>query len=316
MELHAAARPQAHAAGRARAGHRAGDLGAHELLAATRARRARRARRSDDAAMSRAMRSAATITRCCASACSDSPPRSPSASARSAIACSSTARRCSRRRSRATPASAGSASTRICSIATARGSCSASSTRTCRCRSTRPSASTAARAARASTSARRRPSSRPIELDARRCISYLTIEQRGSIPEELRPAIGNRIFGCDDCQLLCPWNKFARATSVGDFAVRHGLDSGGLVELFAWSEQRVAGAHRRVRHCAAPATRAGSATSPSRSATHPPTPASSPRSRRAPTTPSAIVREHVHWALARQRAAAERPLGLPTPSLP
>jgi epoxyqueuosine reductase len=76
----------------------------------------------------------------------------------------------------------------------------------------------------------------PYELDARRCISYLTIELRGSIPEPLRARIGNRIFGCDDCQLFCPWNKFARPTSVGDFAVRHGLDGTGLIELFAWSE--------------------------------------------------------------------------------
>ena len=77
----------------------------------------------------------------------------------------------------------------------------------------------------------------PYEVDARRCISYLTIELRGSIPESLRAAIGNRIFGCDDCQLFCPWNKFARPTTVGDFAVRHGLDGAGLVSLFAWSEQ-------------------------------------------------------------------------------
>ncbi len=89
----------------------------------------------------------------------------------------------------------------------------------------------------------------PYELDARRCISYLTIELRGSIPEPLRAAIGNRIFGCDDCQLFCPWNKFARPTTVGDFAVRHGLDAAGLVELFAWSredwEARTAGSALR-----------------------------------------------------------------------
>ncbi|MDQ3796062.1 MAG: tRNA epoxyqueuosine(34) reductase QueG [Pseudomonadota bacterium] len=76
----------------------------------------------------------------------------------------------------------------------------------------------------------------PYELDARRCISYLTIELRGSIPEALRPLIGNRIFGCDDCQLVCPWNKFARKSELTDFAVRHELDTPRLVDLFMWSE--------------------------------------------------------------------------------
>lgn len=76
----------------------------------------------------------------------------------------------------------------------------------------------------------------PFELDARRCISYLTIEHKGSIDLELRPLMGNRIFGCDDCQLVCPWNKFAQATTEQDFQPRHGLDDRGLVELFAWDE--------------------------------------------------------------------------------
>src|SRR5258708_39141527 len=76
----------------------------------------------------------------------------------------------------------------------------------------------------------------PYRLDARRCISYLTIELAGSIPVEFRRAIGNRIYGCDDCQLVCPWNKFARPTVENDFAVRHGLDQAQLVELFSWSE--------------------------------------------------------------------------------
>src|ERR1044071_5146723 len=76
----------------------------------------------------------------------------------------------------------------------------------------------------------------PYELDARRCISYLTIELRGSIPEPLRAPIGNRIFGCDDCQLFCPWNKFAEASEVADFAPRHALDGSSLLELFRWSE--------------------------------------------------------------------------------
>lgn len=77
----------------------------------------------------------------------------------------------------------------------------------------------------------------PHRLDARRCISYLTIEHQGSIPEEFRVAIGNRIFGCDDCQLVCPWNKFAKIHAEPDFAVRHRLDEAGLLELFAWSEE-------------------------------------------------------------------------------
>ena len=76
----------------------------------------------------------------------------------------------------------------------------------------------------------------PYRLDARRCIAYLTIEHHSAIPVELRPAIGNRIYGCDDCQLVCPWNKFARAASHPDFKVRHGLDAARLTELFGWTE--------------------------------------------------------------------------------
>jgi epoxyqueuosine reductase len=76
----------------------------------------------------------------------------------------------------------------------------------------------------------------PYRLDARRCIAYLTIEHHSAIPVELRPAIGNRIYGCDDCQLVCPWNKFAHAASHPDFKVRHGLDAPRLTELFAWTE--------------------------------------------------------------------------------
>ena len=77
----------------------------------------------------------------------------------------------------------------------------------------------------------------PNQLDARRCISYLTIELRGSIPVEFRPMLGNRIYGCDDCQLVCPWNKFARKSAEPDFIVRHGLDGSALTKLFAWSEE-------------------------------------------------------------------------------
>jgi epoxyqueuosine reductase len=141
----------------------------------------------------------------------------------------------------------------------------------------------------------------PFELDARRCISYLTIELRGPIPEPLRPAIGNRIFGCDDCQLFCPWNKFARVTDVGDFAVRHGLDSAALVGLFEWTEtqwqERTAGSALRragydgwLRNVAvalgnAPADERVVAALAARA-----------------DDPSPVVREHVRWALAQQRS--------------
>ena len=143
----------------------------------------------------------------------------------------------------------------------------------------------------------------PYEVDARRCISYLTIELRGSIPESLRAAIGNRIFGCDDCQLFCPWNKFAQPTTVGDFAVRHGLDSAGLVSLFEWSEQkwetRTAGSALRragyegwLRNVA---VALGNAPWDERVVA-----ALAARAE----DPSPIVREHVRWALERQRASA------------
>ena len=93
----------------------------------------------------------------------------------------------------------------------------------------------------------------PYRLDARRCISYLTIELKGSIPEPLRPLIGNRVYGCDDCQLACPWNKYAAATGEQDFAVRNGLDNSSLVELFNWSREefdtKLAGSPiRRIGH--------------------------------------------------------------------
>ena len=93
----------------------------------------------------------------------------------------------------------------------------------------------------------------PYQVDARRCISYLTIELKGSIPESLRPLIGNRIYGCDDCQLVCPWNKFARITNESDFHVRNGLDDVSLVELFSWDQEtfeaKLAGsAIRRIGH--------------------------------------------------------------------
>ncbi len=78
----------------------------------------------------------------------------------------------------------------------------------------------------------------PYQVDARRCISYLTIENKGSIPVELRPLMGNRIYGCDDCQLACPWNRFAKPTQEKDFQPRHHLDASDLVDLFNWSEEQ------------------------------------------------------------------------------
>jgi epoxyqueuosine reductase len=95
----------------------------------------------------------------------------------------------------------------------------------------------------------------PYEVDARRCISYLTIELKGSIPHALRPLMGNRVFGCDDCQLVCPWNRHASLAVEKDFAARHKLDSSSLLELFAWSAE--SGDRRRAAR--APAGRLGAA---------------------------------------------------------
>ncbi len=93
----------------------------------------------------------------------------------------------------------------------------------------------------------------PYQVDARRCVSYLTIELHGSIPVELRPLLGNRIYGCDDCQLVCPWNKFAKLSAEADFKPRYSLNQTTLIELFAWSEaeflQKTEGsAIRRIGH--------------------------------------------------------------------
>lgn len=141
----------------------------------------------------------------------------------------------------------------------------------------------------------------PYELDARLCISYLTIELRGPIPEALRPQIGNRVYGCDDCQLVCPWNRFATRTREADFAPRHALDAATLAELSGWSESefldRTAGsAIRRIGHEAwlrNIAVALGNAPTT-------PTTIAALEARR--DDPSALVREHVAWALARHRA--------------
>ena len=143
----------------------------------------------------------------------------------------------------------------------------------------------------------------PYRLDARRCISYLTIELEGTIPEPLRRPMGNRIYGCDDCQLACPWNKFARATREFAFEPRHGLDGERLTTLFGWSESDFdlhlrGSAIRRIGHARwlrniavalgnAPPGRAVVAALAARR-----------------DHASALVREHVAWALAEQRRKA------------
>jgi epoxyqueuosine reductase len=139
----------------------------------------------------------------------------------------------------------------------------------------------------------------PYQVDARRCISYHTIELHGAIPLEFRRAIGNRIYGCDDCQLICPWNRFAKASVEPDFRVRHGLDATTLVELFGWDEatflQRAEGsAIRRIGHerwLRNVAVALGNA---------PPSAEIIAALQARRDHPSALVREHVAWALAVQ----------------
>ncbi len=136
----------------------------------------------------------------------------------------------------------------------------------------------------------------PYEVDARRCISYLTIELKTSIPVEFRPLIGNRVYGCDDCQLTCPWNKFAEVTKEPDFAVKHGLDDINLVECFGWTEDvfkaRMAGSaiyrigyEQWLRNIAIGLGNA------------PTTPSIVTALEARKNDPSLLVREHVEWAL-------------------
>jgi epoxyqueuosine reductase len=138
----------------------------------------------------------------------------------------------------------------------------------------------------------------PWQLDARRCISYLTIELHGPIPVELRAALGNRIYGCDDCQLVCPWNRYARDASHTDFKVRHGLDAPRLAELFGWSEEQFLarmrgsaisrlGFERWLRNIAVALGNAPASVEV----------LAALEARRADASP--LVREHVRWALAR-----------------
>ncbi|WP_188150041.1 tRNA epoxyqueuosine(34) reductase QueG [Teredinibacter waterburyi] len=149
----------------------------------------------------------------------------------------------------------------------------------------------------------------PYQLDARRCISYLTIENKGAIPIEFREVMGNRVFGCDDCQAICPWNKFAKPTTETDFHPRHSLESSDLVDLFLWDEQQFlknteGSAIRRIgyqnwlRNLAvglgnAPASQQIiEALTKKRNETSPPI--------------TALVAEHIDWALSRQITPPKR----------
>lgn len=140
----------------------------------------------------------------------------------------------------------------------------------------------------------------PFQLDARRCISYLTIELKGSIPVELRPLIGNRIYGCDDCQAVCPWNRFASATPEADFQPRNGLDTTTLLQLFAWNEEAFLGrtegsAIRRIgyeRWSRNLAVAIGNS---------PPTQEAIAALDRKWQDASGLVREHIAWARSRLR---------------
>jgi len=153
----------------------------------------------------------------------------------------------------------------------------------------------------------------PYQLDARRCISYLTIEHKSAMPEELRPLIGNRVYGCDDCQLACPWNKFARTTTLPDFDVRNGLDGATLIELFSWSESEF-----RERHAGSAILRIGHERWLRNIAVtlgNAPTSAAVVDALRARADhPSPLVREHVAWALARHAISAKAALPRPAAS--
>jgi epoxyqueuosine reductase len=152
----------------------------------------------------------------------------------------------------------------------------------------------------------------PGKLDARRCISYLTIELKSAIPEDLRPLLGNRVYGCDDCQTACPWNKFAQRATLPDFDERHALGSAGMIELFAWSEEefnrrmegspiRRIGHERWLRNLAVGlgnAARMGAKGDPSILAAL--------QGRR--EHPSELVREHVEWALRQHSGIIEVPV--------
>jgi epoxyqueuosine reductase len=143
---------------------------------------------------------------------------------------------------------------------------------------------------------------KPWVLDARRCISYLTIEYKGSIPVELRPLMGNRVFGCDDCQIFCPWTKFTPRSRAAAFQPRHGFDSAGLVELFLWSEQefleKTAGSP--IRRAGYECWQRNLAVALGNAPTSPPL--INALKNRLPDA-SELVREHIEWALAQHKKA-------------
>lgn len=150
----------------------------------------------------------------------------------------------------------------------------------------------------------------PHQLDARRCISYLTIEHAGPIPLELRPLLGNRIYGCDDCQLICPWNKYAQRSALPDFDERQGLAGSQLATLFAWTEEeflrftegspiRRIGHERWLRNIAVALGNACRQATPDAAATL----TAALLARQA--HPSALVQEHVQWALAQAAQAQD-----------
>lgn len=147
----------------------------------------------------------------------------------------------------------------------------------------------------------------PYQLDARLCISYLTIELRGSIPEQLRPLIGNRVYGCDDCQLVCPWNRFADDSGETDFSPRHGLDGNDLTRLFGWSEDdfdthtRGSAIHRIGYACWLRNLAVGLGNAPTTQAVMAALQARQDH-------PSALVREHVAWALRQHQCKQTLPL--------
>jgi epoxyqueuosine reductase len=157
----------------------------------------------------------------------------------------------------------------------------------------------------------------PERLDARRCISYLTIEHPGPIPPELRAAIGNRIYGCDDCQLVCPWNKYARPAVVADFDARAPFGGATLLELWRWSEAEFlrateGSAIRRIGHVRWQRNLAVALGNALR-ARFDPVLVAALRARR--DTADALVREHIDWALAQADAgddASAQPGSMPS----
>jgi len=145
----------------------------------------------------------------------------------------------------------------------------------------------------------------PYKLDAKRCISYLTIELKSAIPEEFREPIGNRVFGCDDCQIICPWNKFAKTTQEKDFTPRHTLDNSELVDLFLWTEDeflkntegspiRRIGYERWLRNLAVGLGNANKSQ------------AVIDALEKQQSHPSAMVQEHIDWAIERQKSTKRR----------